>query len=109
MISRQQDEYNGNLKARFTRWMEVTLYRARVDYLRRQKKEPAVTNRASFPEWMMVEEDAEDVWLQEIAGRDSFLFSDERLERCFDSLPLAQQEILAMLYVREMEPKEDFV
>lgn len=106
MISRQQDEYSGNLKARFTGWMEVTLYRARVDYLRRLKKDPAVTSRASFPERMMVEEDAEDAWLQEIAGKDSFLFSDERLERCFDSLPLVQQEILVMLYVREMEPKE---
>ena len=38
-MKHQEEQERDELRARFTRWMEVTLYRARINYLSRQARE----------------------------------------------------------------------
>ena len=90
-MNHQQKSERDELRARFTVWLETTVYRARLKYLEREK--PKVDT-------VSIEE------LPESASGSAFDFEEERLAEAFAKLPIKRQEILTMLFVEERKPEE---
>lgn len=105
-MKHQEEQENGKLRAEFTRWMETTLYRAKINYLKSQEKSGRMMYLAEIPEEILVEEQPEKEWFHELMEADSFHFTEEKLEEAFRSLITSRQEILTMLFVEERTPKE---
>ena len=99
-----QQEEKDELRARFTRWLEVTLQRARIDYVRKLEREKKMVYVEQLPEEYLVEEQAESKWIHSFTGE--FDFEEEQLAHAFYGLTILRQKILTMLFVEEKSPKE---
>ena len=102
-MNHQQE--NDELRARFTAWIEITLYRAKINYLKKQDKERKTIYVEALPE-LLVEESQERKWVHRLTEQNGFDFEEERLERAFQSLTGQRQRILTMLFVEEKTPAE---
>ena len=102
-MNHQQKSERDELRARFTVWLETTVYRARLKYLEREKPKVDTVSSEELPE------SALSVFKQtsycEISGS-AFDFEEERLAEAFAKLPIKRQEILTMLFVEERKPEE---
>lgn len=104
----QEERNHDELRARFTKWMEITLYRARYDYLRKHKR---LKNIALFPEItesMIIAghiDNCEDV-IDKAIYNETIFFYNESLEQAFNNLSKLQQDILVCIFVFEMTNKE---
>lgn len=105
-MNHQQESEKDELRARFTGWLEVTLYRAKLNYLKKQDRERKTIYVEELPEELMVEENPECKWVHRLTEQNGFDFEEERLERAFRSLTRQRQRILAMLFVEEKTPEE---
>ncbi len=85
------------LRGRFTKWMEVTLYRARLRYLRKESQKVGTVPLDEVEDWYS---------LTEISCKDSFEFEQDRLAEAFAKLSPEKQAILSMLFAEEMTPAE---
>ena len=92
------------LRARFTKWMETVVYRAKLKYIRKQGREL---------ETVSIEDVSEDILTWDETGycldtvtKNEFVFEEERLADAFSQLPLMRKEVLRLLFVEEMEPAE---
>ena len=103
-MNHQQE--NDELRARFTAWIEITLYRAKINYLKKQDKERKTIYVEALPEELLVEESQERKWVHRLTEQNGFDFEEERLERAFQSLTGQRQRILTMLFVEEKTPAE---
>ena len=94
-MKKEKDE----LRGRFTRFMEVTVRNARIDYLRKLKRQVPTVPLDSIPESQLGYADFQppDV---------GFDFDDERLSRAFVELPSVRQRILTLLFIHELKPAE---
>lgn len=102
MYHQQKNEHD-ELRARFTAWLETTIYRAKLKYLDRQKPKIETVSIEELPE------DALSVSEKAVYGRSSqaaFDFEEERLAEAFANLPIKRQQILTMLFVEEQKPEE---
>lgn len=88
------------IQARFTNWMEKTIYRAKLMYLRKQR---SVIKTISIEE--MSEYELPTSTLHEPRKND-FDFEEEKLARAFYDLPLARREVLRLLFVEELSPDD---
>lgn len=98
-----QQENADVLRARFTKWLDIVIYRAKLKYLR---KNEAKIETISFEE---LPEHSQPVYagdLQQLASKTDFDFEEERLANAFAKLPLKRQQILTMLFVEEKKPEE---
>lgn len=93
----QKDE----LKARFTVWLDTTIYRARLKYLRQQERQVKTIS---------IEEISDDVLTTSLEldhyPKSNFDFEEEKLANAFNKLPIKRQEILTMLFVEGKKPEE---
>ena len=105
-MNHQEESGRDELKARFTGWLEVTLYRAKLNYLKKQDKERKTIYVEALPEELLVEESQERKWVHRLTEQNGFDFEEERLERAFQSLTGQRQRILTMLFVEEKTPAE---
>lgn len=87
------------LKARFTVWIEKLLHRAKIDYIRHERKRLSTVSLDAVHE-MRDEKNLEDF----VENHDEFDFADERLRGAFMRLSPAKRKILVLLFVRELEP-----
>ena len=91
------------LRARFTVWLEKTVFYARLKYLERQKPKAEILSIEEIPESALPVYD-------EVFGKGqpqtAFDFEEERLARAFANLPMKRQQILTMLFVEERRPEE---
>ena len=94
-MKKERDE----LRGRFTRFMEVTVRNARIDYLRKRKCQVPTVPLDSIPESQLEYADSPppDV---------GFDFDDERLSVAFNELSSVLQRILTQLFVHEIKPSE---
>ena len=88
------------IQARFTNWMEKTIYRAKLMYLRKQR---SVIKTISIEE--MSEYELPTNNLHEPRKND-FDFEEENLARAFNDLPLSKREVLRLLFVEELSPDD---
>lgn len=105
-MNHQQESEKDELRARFTGWLEVTLYRAKLNYLKKQDRERKTIYVEALPEELLVEENAEWKWVHRLTEQSGFDFEEEKLERAFQSLTRQRQRILSMLFVEEKTPEE---
>lgn len=94
-MKKEKDE----LRGRFTRFMEVTVRNARIDYLRKLKRQVPTVPLDSIPESQLGYAD----FLPSDVGSD---FDDERLSRAFVELSSVRQRILTLLFIHELKPSE---
>jgi len=102
-MNHQQKNEHDELRARFTAWLETTIYRAKLKYLNRQRPKFEVVSIEELPE------DALSVSEKAVYGavsQSAFDFEEERLAEAFANLPIKRQQILTMLFVEERKPEE---
>lgn len=102
-MSHQQRMEKDELRARFTKWLETTVYRARLKYLERQKQKIETISIEELPENAL---SVSDEPFYKEACQSAFDFEEERLANAFANLPLKRQQILTMLFVEERKPEE---
>lgn len=105
-MNHREESGKDELRARFTGWLEVTLYRAKLNYLKKQEKERNTICVGVLPEKLLVEENPEEQWIHGLTEQNGFDFGDERLEKAFQNLTGQRQRILTMLFVEERTPEE---
>lgn len=96
--STERDE----LRARFTKWMQVLAYRTRRKYL------AACVNRADKISLEDVSEEflsVDDLPTVSVAEED-FEFEGEALAKAFARLPEKKKQVLIMLFVQQMDSEE---
>lgn len=86
------------LRARFTKWMEVTVYRARLNYLKEQSRRVDTVPLEDAP--------MEQLYCQDMPAGESFDFAEECLSDAFAQLPAVKKKIIAMLFLMDMRPEE---
>lgn len=94
-MKKERDE----LRGRFTRFMEVTVRNARIDYLRKLIRQAPTVPWDEVPEEQLGVNDS-------VVHNIGFDFGDERLSCAFSALNSMRQRILTLLFVHEMKPSE---
>lgn len=102
-MNHQQELERDELRARFTVWLETTIYRAKLKYLKRQKPRIETVSLDELPEEMLSISGGE---AYERVSQSAFDFEEERLAEAFANLPIKRQQILTMLFVEERKPEE---
>ena len=92
------------LRARFTVWLNTTVYRAKLKYLRKTERNREVVSIDDLPEHML--EWQETGFENSLSSGNDFDFEEEKLATAFAELPLMRKEILRLLFVEELEPGE---
>lgn len=105
-MNHQQESEEDELRARFTGWLEVTLYRAKLNYLKKQERERNTLYVGMLPKELLVEENLEQKWVHRLTEQKGFDFEQENLEKAFQSLTQQRQRILVLLFVKEKTPEE---
>lgn len=96
-FSSERDE----LRGRFTRFMEVTLKHARLNYIKKLSRFPKTVSLDEIPETSLA------TYMPFRPGSaNEFVFEEERLACAFQQLPLMRQRILMLLFVEELTPAE---
>lgn len=98
-----QQDYEDVLRARFTKWLDIVIYRAKLKYLR---KTEIKIETVSFEELPESSQPVYEGGLQQITSKSDFDFEEERLADAFAKLPIRRQQILTMLFVEEKKPEE---
>lgn len=102
-MSHQQNTERDELRARFTGWMETTVYRAKLKYLEREKPRVDTVSIEELPESVLSVPEQVPYYEK---SKSAFDFEEERLAEAFEKLPIKRQEILTMLFVEERKPEE---
>ena len=99
----QFDECDSALFARFTAFIERTVYTAKLDYLKQTRHTHHEILMGNIPDEAVYEPDFEKLIITQEGG---FAFEEERIARAFQDLPLLKQEILKMTYRQQMSAPE---
>lgn len=97
---REKDE----LRARFTVWLDTTVYRAKLKYLRKMNQNMEVVSIDDLPESMLGWHELG--FANDLIEEKDFDFEEAKLAKAFAELPLMRKEILRLLFVEEMEAPE---
>lgn len=105
MYHRQENDVPDELKGRFTKWLDITLYRAKLKYIQKSAHQIKTISIDDMDiDTFQVSEDAAlSVSSEE---KKCFEFEEERLARAFSELPIKRQRILEMLFVEEKNPRQ---
>lgn len=95
---REKNQERDELRARFTKWMEVTVYRARLNYIKAQSRRMDTISLEEAP--------MEQLCFQDMPVAEHFCFEEENLSKAFAQLPAAKKKIMAMLFFLDMLPEE---
>lgn len=99
----RQNADRDELRARFTAWLDTLLKRAKLNYLERECEEPHESLDSLDEDQLPATEGA---YMQTLFSDDPFGFTEERLAKAFSELPLMRQQILKLLFVDEMKPRD---
>ena len=102
-MNHQQSSEKDEIRARFTVWLETTIYRARLKYLERQSRCVQTVSLEELSEQVLTTSDQP---LYGAGSKSMFDFEEERLAEAFAKLSIKRQEILTMLFVEERKPEE---
>lgn len=93
-----KEQERDELRAKFTKWMERTVYRARLNYLKAQHRR--------VDEIPLEEAPIGQLCCQDKPAAESFDFEEENLARAFTQLPPAKKKVITMLFLLDMTPQE---
>lgn len=105
-MNHQQELERDELRARFTGWLETTVYRAKLNYIRKTSQKIETVSIEEVAESCLVSSSQEQEWCRHLSTKDAFDFEEEKLAKAFAKLPLMRQRILTMLFVEEKKPDE---
>lgn len=94
----QQNTERDELRARFTRWMEVLLLRARRQYLQKKRDAMLTVSLDDLPETAQS--------TVEPPVPDGFNFEADWLAEAFEQLSPKRQEVLTLIFAEERKPNE---
>lgn len=103
-MNHQQDEEDV-LRARFTKWLDIVIYRAKLKYLRKTETKLKLET-VSFEELPESSQPVYEDRMQQNDSKSDFDFEEEQLADAFAKLPIRRQQILTMLFVEEKKPEE---
>ena len=98
-----QQDYDDVLRARFTKWLDIVIYRAKLKYLRKMDTKLETVSIEELPESSL------PAYEESQYGnplKTEFDFEEERLANAFMKLPMKRQQILTMLFVEEKKPEK---
>lgn len=98
-----QQDYDDVLRARFTKWLDIVIYRAKLKYLRKMDSKLEMVSIEELPESSLP---AYEESMYRNPLKTEFDFEEERLANAFMKLPMKRQQILTMLFVEEKKPEE---
>lgn len=101
-----ESETDDVLRGRFTKWLDVVLYRAKLKYLRKLSQEIETVSLDELIDSGFQPEAPDSFVNIERCKRSSFEFEEERLAAAFRNLPIKHQQILEMLFIEQMKPEE---
>lgn len=104
MSNRKNCSEPDELRARFTSWLDTTLFRARAKYYKSQKRKVETIPYEQMP--IDFQMDPRDYFAPVEIDPDVFDFEEERLAKAFYELPLMRREVLRLLFVCELTPEE---
>lgn len=86
-------------------WLEARMHgpHGKLNYLERECEEPHESLDSLDEDQLPATEDA---YMQTLFSDDPFGFTEERLAKAFSELPLMRQQILKLLFVDEMKPRD---
>ena len=90
------------LKGRFTVWLEKVVRNAKINYIKKLKREPQLVYLEEIPESVLTTQSSS----YEVYTKSEFEFEEERLSKAFSKLPLMRKRILTMLFVENISPDE---
>ncbi|MBQ9687038.1 MAG: sigma-70 family RNA polymerase sigma factor [Oscillospiraceae bacterium] len=96
-------ESHDELRARFTAWLETTIYRARLKYIHKEERNIPTVSLESLSDSCLYTYDEPSSYSSTVS---QFDFEEERLANAFANLPIKRQQILTMLFVEERKPEE---
>lgn len=99
----QIPEERDELRARFTAWLDTTVYHAKLKYLRKEAHRIKTISLEDVPEEFIL---AQDPALSSFSEPNAFDFEEERLANAFMNLSVKRQQILTMLFVEQKKPEE---
>ncbi len=80
----KSQDLEGQLRARFTVWLEHLMYHARINYLKNYCSSPESIELSQVSEDQLAEEDEYDL---SDGTEDGFVFEEEKLARAYSQLP----------------------
>lgn len=106
MYHRQEATESDELRARFTAWMDILLYRARLNFIHKESRKIQTVSFDELDEdTLLVSENTVTAdWCLE--QKRTFEFEEERLTKAFAELPIKRQRILEMLFIEEKKPAQ---
>lgn len=100
MHTQQSQREPDVLRARFTCWLEVLVYRARRKYLRKEEHRIKTISLDDLPEeqWPIAP--------APVLRETEFDFEEERLARAFSELSVERQKLLTLVFLYDLKPEE---
>lgn len=100
MYTQQTQSEPDELRARFTRWLEVLIYRARGKYLQKEANRIKTISLEDIPEELLPKAPPPS------PQKTQFDFEEEQLAAAFSTLTPERQQLLTLLFLYELKPKE---
>ncbi len=98
------EKQNDSLRGEFTSWLNTVLYRARLKYIKNTQHKLTTVSLNDLDMQQLV--DPNDHYAKVEGQGSQFDFQEERLAQAFRELSLVRREVLRLLFVEELSPKE---
>lgn len=106
MYQKQDKTAQDELRSRFTAWLDIIVYRARLKYIRKLDQQLPTISLDELDESSQPATEQDVISEISSIGAQSFVFEEQKLARAFAQLPIKRQRILEMLFIEERTPRE---
>lgn len=98
-----RQDYDDQLRAQFTKWLDTVSYHAKLKYLRKTAEK---FETISLEELTGSKQPAYEERWNYGTLETNFEFEEKRLADAFKKLPIKRRQILTLLFVEERKPEE---
>ena len=106
MDHRQEDSERDELRAKFTRWLETVIKRAKIDYLRKYENRPEIISYEDIPEAELFDMAQHELLSNNTRMQTPYDFEEERLTKAFMELPLKRRQVMELLFLADLSEAE---
>ncbi|PWL82206.1 MAG: hypothetical protein DBY18_01170 [Clostridia bacterium] len=106
MDHRQEYPERDELRAKFTRWLETVIKRAKIDYLRKYENRPETISYEDIPEKELIDLAQRELWPSSTRMQTPYDFEEERLTKAFMELPLKRRQVMELLFLADLSETE---
>jgi RNA polymerase sigma factor, sigma-70 family len=106
MDHRQEYPERDELRAKFTRWLETVIRRAKIDYLRKYENRPETISYEDIPEKELIDLAQRELWPSSTRMQTPYDFEEERLTKAFMELPLKRRQVMELLFLADLSETE---